>query len=200
MQTTPAPPVFAAEIRRLVLEGAYAAGVGHIGSALCIADVLAALYGHALRIDQPEDPDRDRFVLSKGHGALALYAAPETTGDVDLVVGLYSERARSPLPVPSRPSRPGLRLATFSVMSGVCGPLRADLRATGVSGADAAMASTVSDRLEADEVVGPLRIGVDVFESVVTLCDDETSQDERDRAVAIARRIAGVSEVVDSMR
>jgi transketolase len=49
--------------------------VGHIGSSLSIADILAALYGGILRIASPIDPDRDRFILSKGHAALALYAA-----------------------------------------------------------------------------------------------------------------------------
>jgi transketolase len=42
---------------------------------LSLVEILAALYGHILRISTPEDPERDRFVLSKGHAALALYAA-----------------------------------------------------------------------------------------------------------------------------
>ena len=62
-------------LRRLILERSYAARVGHIGSALSVADILAALYGGVLRIADPADPERDRFVLSKGHAALALYAA-----------------------------------------------------------------------------------------------------------------------------
>lgn len=61
-------------IRRIILEQSKRANVGHIGSALSIADIVAALYGNVLRISSPEDPDRDRFVLSKGHAALALYA------------------------------------------------------------------------------------------------------------------------------
>jgi transketolase len=62
-------------IRRIVLEQAKRANVGHIGSALSIADVIAALYSGGLRVTDPADPDRDRFVLSKGHAVLALYAA-----------------------------------------------------------------------------------------------------------------------------
>jgi transketolase len=62
-------------IRRIVLEQAKRAGVGHVGSALSIADIIATLYSRALRIADPDDPDRDRFVMSKGHAALALYAA-----------------------------------------------------------------------------------------------------------------------------
>ncbi len=62
-------------IRRIIVEQAKRAGVGHIGSALCLAEILAALYGEVLNIPDPDDLDRDRFVLSKGHAALALYAA-----------------------------------------------------------------------------------------------------------------------------
>ena len=62
-------------IRQLILEMAKRADVGHIGSALSIADIIAALYGDVLRIVQPDDPNRDRFILSKGHAAMALYAA-----------------------------------------------------------------------------------------------------------------------------
>jgi transketolase len=62
-------------IRRIILEQSKRAHVGHIGSALSIADIIAALYGNVLNIPGPGDPGRDRFVLSKGHSALALYAA-----------------------------------------------------------------------------------------------------------------------------
>ncbi len=48
--------------------------MGHIGSALSVADIIVALYSRVLRIREPDDPDRDRFILSKGHAALALYA------------------------------------------------------------------------------------------------------------------------------
>ena len=68
-------PHLSARIRRIVLEQSKRANVGHIGSALSIADIVAALYGAILQVDDPDDPDRDRFVLSKGHAALALYAA-----------------------------------------------------------------------------------------------------------------------------
>jgi transketolase len=63
------------EIRRIILEQSMRAHAGHIGSALSIADIVASLYGDVLHIARPKDPDRDRFVLSKGHAALALYAA-----------------------------------------------------------------------------------------------------------------------------
>jgi transketolase len=66
-------------IRRHVLEQSKRANVGHIGSALSVADILASLYGGVLR-GHANDPDRDRFVMSKGHAALALYAALHLTG------------------------------------------------------------------------------------------------------------------------
>jgi transketolase len=62
-------------VREHILREAHRANVGHIGSALSIADIIAALYGGILRVEAPDDPERDRFVLSKGHAALALYAA-----------------------------------------------------------------------------------------------------------------------------
>ncbi len=62
-------------IRCIILEQSKRANVGHIGSNLCIAAILAALYDQVLAIEDPSAIDRDRFVLSKGHAALALYAA-----------------------------------------------------------------------------------------------------------------------------
>jgi transketolase len=71
------------EIRRTVVDESMRAGVGHIGSALSIADLLAALYGRVLRIGEPAEAERDRFVLSKGHAALGLYAALAATDRID---------------------------------------------------------------------------------------------------------------------
>lgn len=66
---------FSTQIRKIILERSFAAHVGHIGSALSIADIVAVLYTKALHSSTYQDPDRDRFILSKGHAALALYAA-----------------------------------------------------------------------------------------------------------------------------
>ena len=63
------------QVRRIILEQSYRARVGHIGSALSIADIITSLYTHILHIPDPHDPDRDRFILSKGHASLAVYAA-----------------------------------------------------------------------------------------------------------------------------
>jgi transketolase len=68
-------------IRRIIVAESKRANVGHIGSALSIADILAALYSGILNL--PADrSQQDRVVLSKGHAALALYAALELTGHV----------------------------------------------------------------------------------------------------------------------
>jgi transketolase len=70
----------ARRIRRVIIEQSRRAQVGHIGSSLSIADIVAALFAGPLWRASPDDPDRDRFVLSKGHAALALYAALHETG------------------------------------------------------------------------------------------------------------------------
>jgi transketolase len=65
----------ARQIRLRDLQAVYEAGAGHIGGEMSVIDVLTALYFRVLRIwpDQPKNPTRDRFVLSKGHTACALY-------------------------------------------------------------------------------------------------------------------------------
>ena len=67
----------AARIRLLSVDAIYRAKSGHPGGSLSIADILAYLYFDKLKIDpsRPGDPDRDRFVLSKGHCCPALYSA-----------------------------------------------------------------------------------------------------------------------------
>jgi transketolase len=66
----------AVQIRRNILRLMKAGRMGHIGGALSSADILAALYFKILRVDpqNPNWPQRDRFVLSAGHKCLALYA------------------------------------------------------------------------------------------------------------------------------
>ena len=67
----------ATRIRIGALTGIYHAQSGHPGGSFSVADILAVLYGREMRIDplRPDWEDRDRFVLSKGHCAPALYAA-----------------------------------------------------------------------------------------------------------------------------
>jgi transketolase len=67
----------AAEIRCKLVEMACRSRVPHLGSSLSCVDILVAAYWAAMRIDptNPCDPERDRFILSKGHAATTLYAA-----------------------------------------------------------------------------------------------------------------------------
>jgi transketolase len=67
----------AADLRALVVRMVYLAGSGHVGGALSSADLVTALYFSVLRVDplRPDWPERDRFVLSKGHSCPVLYAA-----------------------------------------------------------------------------------------------------------------------------
>ncbi len=71
-----------ARIRKRALEGIYSAKSGHPGGSLSIADILAYLYLEGMNISKEtiKSPDRDRFVLSKGHCAPALYGALSEIG------------------------------------------------------------------------------------------------------------------------
>ena len=66
-----------AEIRKLAVDAVYHAKSGHPGGSLSIADIMSYLYFKEMKTDveNPRDPSRDRFVLSKGHCCPALYAA-----------------------------------------------------------------------------------------------------------------------------
>jgi transketolase len=69
--------ILAWKIRRHAVEITHRTGASHIGSVLSCADILAVLYTQILhfRPEDPQWPDRDRFLLSKGHAALGLYSA-----------------------------------------------------------------------------------------------------------------------------
>ncbi len=75
----------AANIRLGILEGVHAASSGHPGGSLSIAEIITYLYFEEMNVDpkDPKDVNRDRFVLSKGHTAPALYAALAEKGFFD---------------------------------------------------------------------------------------------------------------------
>jgi len=75
----------ARQIRRNVWRALRASGGGHAGGSCSAADILAALYFHRLRVrpGEPEWPERDRFVLSKGHANAALGAVLAQAGFID---------------------------------------------------------------------------------------------------------------------
>jgi transketolase len=76
----------AKELRKLTIKMIGELGVGHIGGCLSIMDVLAVLYFNEMNIDpkNPEMADRDRFILSKGHGGPAVYSALAKKGYFDI--------------------------------------------------------------------------------------------------------------------
>src|SRR5262249_14603688 len=75
----------AAWMRERIVEMAAQPLGAHLGGSLSSADVLAVLFFHVMRLrpEQPEWPDRDHFVLSKGHASAALYAALAARGFLD---------------------------------------------------------------------------------------------------------------------
>lgn len=74
------------EIRKLTIRSIGQAGSGHIGGALSLCEVIAALYFKIMNVDSryPKKEDRDRFVLSKGHGGPTLYSALALKGFLPL--------------------------------------------------------------------------------------------------------------------
>jgi transketolase len=103
-QLAEARPIAPARIRSIILEQSRRANVGHIGSALSIVDIVAALYGRVFAGLDPDDPNRERFVVSKGHAVLAVYAALFLKGWVtqdelntfcrdETLLGVHPERA-----------------------------------------------------------------------------------------------------------
>src|SRR5258707_1754408 len=75
-------PEVAKRIRQQCVRMTGTANGSHIGGALSAADLLAGIYGRALRFDpqRPDWPDRDRFIMSKGHACSALYAVLAESG------------------------------------------------------------------------------------------------------------------------
>jgi len=73
---------FAKQVRISALEMVYQAKASHIASALSIADIVSVLYENILNIEpsNPRAPERDRFILSKGHACVAVYAALKQIG------------------------------------------------------------------------------------------------------------------------
>lgn len=64
-------------MRIRIVETIHGAGLGHVGGDLSASDILAVLYGAVLDVDpaDPDRPDRDRFIMSKGHAAVSFYTA-----------------------------------------------------------------------------------------------------------------------------
>ncbi len=96
--------------------------VGHVGGPLSAADILAALYGRILRIrpDEPDWPDRDRFILSKGHSALGQYGAMALAGYFDLEeMYTFNKKGARLQGHPDMNKLPGIDISTGSLGMGL---------------------------------------------------------------------------------
>ena len=112
----------ACRVRMGILEGVHAAASGHPGGSLSAADVFTWLYFRELRVDpeNPQWPDRDRFVLSKGHTAPGLYAALALRGFFPVEELKTLRRPGSRLQGhPNMNLTPGVDMSTGSLGQGV---------------------------------------------------------------------------------
>jgi len=112
----------AAKLRGRVIEMSHAAQAAHLASALSCCDVVTAAYWHVLNVDpqNPKDPDRDRFILSKGHAAAALYAALAFKGYYPLdVLETYCQDGGKLAEHPPANLLPGVEAATGSLGHGL---------------------------------------------------------------------------------
>lgn len=112
----------ARRIRVGIIRGVNEAKAGHLGGPLSAADILAALYFHVMRIrpNEPDWPDRDRFILSKGHSSIGLYAALALRGYFPVEELLTFDRRGSRLQGhPDMTRLPGLDMSTGSLGMGI---------------------------------------------------------------------------------
>jgi len=112
----------AQELRRNVVQTIAAAGIGHVGGDFSVADILTTLFFGVLRLDpnQPQWPERDRLVLSKGHCAASLYSALAMRGFIPRA--LLSEFAKPLSPLNGHPNRrkvPGVEANTGALGHGL---------------------------------------------------------------------------------
>jgi len=112
----------ATDLRKKIIELTVIAGGGHIGGALSMIDILVVLYYHILRID-PKNPrweERDRFILSKGHGALAICPVLADLGFFDEALLANFNQLDSPFGMhPDRNKVPGIEMSTGSLGHGL---------------------------------------------------------------------------------
>ncbi|QCI63182.1 transketolase [Phreatobacter stygius] len=112
----------AAELRGRVVLMSHQAQSAHLASSLSCCDVLAAAYWHALRIEpsKPNDPTRDRFILSKGHAAMAIYTTLAFRGFFPVEkLDTYNQDGGQLAEHPPANLLPGIEAATGSLGHGL---------------------------------------------------------------------------------
>lgn len=123
LNTTENMPLLSAYIRKSVLDAVYNAASGHPGGSLGIVELLTALYFKEMKVDpkNPSDPNRDRFVLSKGHCSPALYGVLAERGFFPKADVKNFRKIDSYLQGhPSMRHVPGVDMSTGSLGQGVC--------------------------------------------------------------------------------
>ena len=111
-----------AEARKLIVQAIHTAGAGHLGGPMSATDLLVALYFDQMRIDpaRPDWPERDRFILSKGHSSIALYTVLAMRGYFPVAELQTFDAAYSRLQGhPDMHSLPGLEMSTGSLGQGL---------------------------------------------------------------------------------
>ena len=106
---------FARELRTRVVTTIGGAGLGHVGGDFSVADILAVLFGDVLRVDphDPAWPQRDRFIMSKGHAAVSLYTVLAMRGFIsDEELATFAQPMSRLSGHPNRTKVPGVETNT----------------------------------------------------------------------------------------
>jgi transketolase len=112
----------AGRIRGRIVEMSHRSRAAHLGSALSCVDILVALYWSVLKIDpeRPDDPNRDRFIMSKGHAAAALYTVLAARGYFpDTLLDEFGDPGCKLEEHPGPGCAPGVEAATGSLGHGL---------------------------------------------------------------------------------
>lgn len=110
------------EARKLTIKTVYEVGAGHLGGPLSAIDIIVALYNNIMNVDpdNKEFDNRDRFVLSKGHSAISLYAVMALRGYFDVEEMNTFDSINSRLQAhPDMTLLPGLEMSTGSLGQGL---------------------------------------------------------------------------------
>lgn len=112
---------YAVEVRKDILRMIYSASHGHTGGSLSCVDILVTLYFSILNVDpnNPKDPGRDRFILSKGHSVEAYYAVLAKRGFFDMKILDTYGKFNSPLAGHPVNKVPGIELNSGSLGHGL---------------------------------------------------------------------------------
>ena len=116
----------AVQVRKIILQAVKKAGAGHVGGPLSMVEIALAMYFKILRIDpkNPQWPDRDRYILSKGHSCVALYAVLALRGYFPLEEVFTYDAINSRMQGhPDMNKTPGIDMSSGSLGVGASPPL-----------------------------------------------------------------------------